>query len=603
MLNPKRLWLTLLTMTLLVAQTPSQQLAAMVQEDSTIEEFKEYVSDRLSNLTDAQIDAIAKQVDSDGDGTISEDEFENRMEAIQAVLSREAEESDDESPKDEMEKETAEETDDDNAKEKTSSPGVEPIGDLANRADVLVITSSDLAEAWNKFAIWKTQTGRPTKIISIDEISENFEGEDIQQKIRQCCLDHIAESGTSFVILGGDSSGDEGCVPDRDTDHSTCKMLPYDNIPTDVYYISEKNWDANDDGVYGSFEDDMEAIAYTNPKACIGRIPVRTIEDVAAYTDKVIAYESKYPVGRFANRMVYTCPEEHAYPKLDTSAKTLTENWKGDIQKFYANATPWDDQNEGDYDLTPATWAKMINDRDAAKIHMHGHGLLPLWVLEGRSRLTNSTVSTLENKNAYPVITTVSCLTGQFDDDRDPCIAESLIRLPNAGAIAILAPSREGVPFMLNPKKDYRLMMTEGKMDGTTMLYTKFWTCALKDRLTLGEAFKQAKMEMTSDARKDDGFHMIQCELNLLGDPTLDPRPEPPANIKGRVRVRKNRIIAGGFAGTTLCIWDGAGHYQIVTADSGRLTKIDLGDHKGTYSIAAFGSGFNTWLKEGIVVE
>ena len=67
--------------------------------------------------------------------------------------------------------------------------------------------------------------------------------------------------------------------------------------------------------------------------------------------------------------------------------------------------------------------------------------------------------------------------------------------------------------------------------------------------------------------------------------------------------MRKNRIIAGGFAGTTLCIWDGAGHYQIVTADSGRLTKIDLGDHKGTYSIAAFGSGFNTWLKEGIVVE
>lgn len=490
------------------------------------------------------------------------------------------------------------------ATQKKTADGIEVAVAEVSKAEILIITSGELADTWQVFANWKTKTGRPAKIVSIKQIEEQFGGEDVQQKIRACCLHHISNEGTKFVILGGDSENDAGVVPDRDTDHSECKMLPYDNIPTDLYYISEKDWDANDDGIYGSFADDMEAVAYTNPNACIGRIPVRTPEDVLAYTEKVIAYESKYPVGQFANRMVYTCPEESAYPKLGTSFSELTKSWSnGSVSKFFANESPWDDQEKGDYDLTPETWAKMINERDAAKIHMHGHGILPLWVLENNSKLTKSTVAVLENENAYPIITTVSCLTGQYDNRKDPSIAESMIRQPGAGAIAMLAPSREGVPFMLNPRKDFQLMMTEGKMDGTTTAYTKFWVHALRDGMTLGEAFSQVKADMAEFARQNDGFHMLQCELNLLGDPTLDPRPEPPRNIKGRVRVKDGKIIARGFAGTTLCVWDGADNYKVVSAGDGRSIEIDLDGIKGTYSVAAFGRGFNTWLKDDIEVE
>ena len=476
---------------------------------------------------------------------------------------------------------------------------------LADRADILIVTSDELADAWKPFADWKTKTGRPAKIVSTDQIEKDFEGTDIQEKIRQCCLKHIDEMSTRFVIIGGDSEGKSGGhVPDRDTDHSKCRMLPYDNIPTDLYFLSKTNWDANDDGVYGSYEDDMEAVTYTNPKACIGRIPVRTTEDVAAYTDKVIAYESEYPVGRFAQRMVYTCPEKNAYPKLETSYEEVTSNWpKGRVDQFFGSRTPWDDKRSGDYDLTPENFTKMINDRDAAKIHIHGHGILPMWVLEKHSKVTASTVAKLENKNAYPIITTVSCLTGQYDDKKDPCITESMIRQPEGGAIAVLAPSREGVPFMLDPANDFRLMVTEGKMDGTTTAYTKFWINALTKNETIGEAFKQVKMEMESDARGDIGFHMLQCELNLLGDPTLDPRPNPPMSFRGRAREKNGNIIARGFAGATLCIWDGEDYYKIVKAAEGNSTTINLDGHTGTFPAAAYGAGYNTWHKNGIKIE
>lgn len=593
-------------------------------EERTIEEFKEYLAEKIPNLSDEQLEAIGQQADVDGDGEISEEEFDNRMEAVRTVMARpgqmdedEQQETDDAEKQDAAgdenaagdDKESDENADESDKKSTQPTKPTKPKNDDEQEfqlpsAEVLIVTSGELAEAWQDFAIWKTKTGRPTKIITTDHIEEEFEGDDIQQKIRLCCLQHISDSGTRFVILGGDSEGDGGQVPDRDTDHSECKMLPYDNIPTDLYYVSEKDWDANDDGVYGKFEDDMDAVTYTNPNACIGRIPVRTAKDVQAYTNKVIAYESKYPVGQFANRMVYTCPEKFAYKKLGTSTEQLAENWEnGTVSKFYGNETPWDDQKKGDHDLTSDNWVKMINERGAAKMHMHGHGILPFWVLESESKVTKSTVADLENENAYPIITTVSCLTGQYDNRQDPSISEAMIRQPNAGAIAVLAPSREGVPFMLNPRKDMRLMMTEGKMDGTTTAYTKFWISALKDRMTIGEAFKQVKMDMESMARQNDGFHMLQCELNLLGDPTLDPRPEPPTNLDGRVRVRDNTIVVRGFTGATLCIWNGSDHYEIVNVGDSRITTIDLEGKEGTYSVAAYGSGFNTWLKEGLEVE
>ena len=121
---------------------------------------------------------------------------------------------------------------------------------VPNRADVLLITSDELRDSWNDFAVWKTKTGKPTKIITTTEIDENFPGDDLQAKIRACCLQHIEKQQTEWVILGGDSRGKKGGhVPDRDTHHE--EFYKYKNLPTDIYYISKGNWDANDDGIYG----------------------------------------------------------------------------------------------------------------------------------------------------------------------------------------------------------------------------------------------------------------------------------------------------------------------------------------------------------------
>jgi len=483
---------------------------------------------------------------------------------------------------------TAEE---DAEKPQNAKAAIEAVGN----ADLLVITNQELASAWSKFANWKTATGRPTAIVTTEGIEEQFEGPDLQAKIRECCLEHIKTMKTRWVVLGGDSSGDGGIVPDRDTDHSECKMLPYDNIPTDLYYISETDWDANDDGKYGVFSEDMDEVSYVNPTASIGRIPVRTAEDVIAYTDKVIEYESKYPVGDFAKRMVFTCPVEEAYPKLGTSMDAVAEAWPtGIISQFFADRTAWDDAKKGDYDLSRNNWAEMINDRQASKIHIHGHGLLHCWVLEGHEMVKKDCVAELTNERAYPIITTVSCLTGQYDDKKDPSIVESMLRMPKAGAIAVLAPSREGVPFMMK-QSDFARMMYQGKMDGTTESYTKFWETALTGNVTIGEAFREVKIAMTDNARKNDGFHMCQCELNLLGDPSLAIHPAPPSNFeKLKITCVDKLLKVRGPKEANVCVWDGKDDYRLLETNRFGFGKVKLKSDPDKYQIAISAKGHNT---------
>ena len=147
---------------------------------------------------------------------------------------------------------------------------------------------------------------------------------------------------------------------------------------------------------------------------------------------------------------------------------------------------------------------------------------------------------------------------------------ESMLRKPDGGAIAIIAPSREGIP-VFHEEEDFRLMVTEGKMDGTTETLTRFWQHALSGESTVGEAFRNAKADMTQHAKKTDGYHFVQCELNLLGDPSLDPRSTPPESIDARVSITDKGGIASfiveNVPGCRVCVWDGDTNYDIVDVD------------------------------------
>lgn len=464
-------------------------------------------------------------------------------------------------------------------------PAVEP-------TPVLLITSKDLAEAWQPFADWKTKTGRRVRILTTAEIGMEYEGRDLQEKMRVAVRDHIDHHATRWVILGGDSKpGGSGHVPDRDTPHVVMGRLRYDDIPTDVYFLSAKSWDADGDDVFGEWKDDKEAIDYGGGKVGIGRIPVRTVADVAAYTEKVIGYEARYPTGEFARNISYMCVVPGAEPKLATSWDELVSPAfeKGELTRHYI----------GNTDLSPAFWVKSINAKKTAKLHMHGHGLLPLWMLELDEKVTRKHVAKLTNTDAYLAMTTVSCFTGQFDAEKDPSITESMLRQPKAGAVLVIAPAREGVPIFHEPRRDLRLMVTEGKIDGTTETLSRYWHHGLKDDLTAGEAHAAARTDMTEHAVKTSGYHWCQCELNLLGDPTLDlrarPVRSPKLNVPQSLPMGKAAIaVTTDAPESTVCLWQPDGLYAVATADAGGSATFEVEvNSKAPINVSVSGPSLN----------
>ena len=147
-------------------------------------------------------------------------------------------------------------------------------------------------------------------------------------------------------------------------------------------------------------------------------------------------------------------------------------------------------------------------------------------------------------------------------------------------------------------------MMTEGKMDGTTETLTRFWRHALEKNMTLGDAFRAAKEDMTTHARKTDGYHFVQCELNLLGDPTLDVRASAvnPINASATLTISGNgetTVTVEGADGCSVCVWDKAGWYQ--TAKSNSNEKIILQTNRnitGPIHVTAYAPNRNVWVSE-----
>jgi len=581
--------------------TLSSNVMAVIQKDEekSLAEFKDYAAKRLGDLTDEQLDKIADAVDKNSDGKISEDEFEDRMEAVQKVMSDDSGETDSDSDTDESK--DSKETDPPKAIEVVEVPALVDSTD----APVLLITADELAEAWVPFAKWKTQNGKLTKIVTVGQISQQYKADSIQEKIRLCVREHIDNHKTRWLILGGDSLPDgKGLVPGG---HTTVHYMEPEGIPTDIIYLSPTNWDADEDGIYGEFDDDRDAITYPDGTVGLGRIPVRTVEDIIAFTEKVIAYESDYPVDLFAKNMIYTCTDIPGYPKVRNSWDGyVSKVWDGEVGRFFSEETPWDEEDEpGSYDLSPKNFVKLINSSKVGKIHIHGHGHLPGWVLE-TARFTKRHVRKLTNKGAYPLITTVSCFTGQYDSDEDPSIVERMLRTPNAGSVAIVAPIRTGKPHFAK-RSDFRLMVTEGKLDGTTMTMTDYWSFGLGEGASTGHAIMKAKEALADDATTAAAYHLCVCELNLLGDPTLDMRASAPRVPTLTTDSRKvddgwEISVSTDAPGSTVCIWDQHDVYKVATADKSGNATFTVASAADEFVASVSGGSLNS-VSEKFSVE
>ncbi|KAA0002868.1 MAG: hypothetical protein FE048_02890 [Thermoplasmata archaeon] len=194
--------------------------------------------------------------------------------------------------------------------------------------EYVIITTTEFEDAIKSFKIWKESLGYSVKVITTSWISSNYQGRDLQEKIRNFLIDKYDEWGINYVLIVG--SRDK--IPMR-----TCYPLPNvhdEGTPTDYYYADlTGNWDKDGDGYFGEYrQDDVDFY----PEVYVGRIPSDDPSKIENICRNIINFESdngawKKNVLLLGAIIFYENQTQVGYKWHRSDGATLMEECRNDI--------------------------------------------------------------------------------------------------------------------------------------------------------------------------------------------------------------------------------------------------------------------------------
>lgn len=148
---------------------------------------------------------------------------------------------------------------------------------ISEKIDLVIITSEEFINTFEKYKIFKSKLGLNTKIKSKEEIYLEYSGESNFVKIRNYIKDIYYKNDLEYVIIGGSSD----VVP-------VAYGLPWDGfgmVPTDnIYSNLDKEIDTNGNGIYLELGDNVDYYS----DVYVGRFPGNNGEELEAMIQKSI---------------------------------------------------------------------------------------------------------------------------------------------------------------------------------------------------------------------------------------------------------------------------------------------------------------------------
>ena len=361
----------------------------------------------------------------------------------------------------------------------------------------ILLTSDDLLDSFQNLVNRRISQGFQGSIVSVETIESNYQGRDTQEKIRNWLKDIYKEGEELFLAIGGD----DAIVPVRFCYFPTD---PNKYISTDLYYADiNGTWDIDGDGIYGEADD----INYDSllPEIYTGRIPIRDANDVQAYTEKVIQYETAC-VKEFANSMLYIVGGEDHFA-ITEYTDFIQPYWQAvPLHVFSQESTLWDDACCG-YELTPEFVVNQIN-RGYHFVRYYGHAGPHAWDLhpggfntQHAASVTNPVPFVLWSGGCFGAAWDANAPHGKFIEP-DPTRSEAFIRNPHGGAVAVIGHTL-GVGQNPHPEN--------------------FWKAVFETPREpyLGRAYSRALTWSAPDVNNEN-LIKVHYMFTLLGDPALN---------------------------------------------------------------------------------
>ncbi len=359
-----------------------------------------------------------------------------------------------------------------------------------NSFEYLIITGDELVSSFQPLAEWKTQKGIPAVIRTTSWIDTSYSGRDLPEKIRNYIKITYQDSGTVWVLLGGDTE----IIPCRYAYISFETLTEY--IPSDLYYSDlDGNWDYDNDGTYGEPEDSLDMF----PDVFVGRAPVINVQQAERFVNKGFAY-SKTPSLGYQLKGLFLASFWDANSDAGIAKDMIIDRYIPEgfdpVIRLYESLG----------NLNAATAIDSLN-RGFNLVNHCGHANYNV-LSTGPDYLYRSHFDGLTNA---PKFTGVLYSTGCWSTAIDySCIAESFVNSPNGGGF-----------FVGNSRYGWYTPYFPGYGSGELFDQAFFSAVFPKQEPRLGAAVASSQLLYAADARKVNDYRWVCFELTLLGDPEM----------------------------------------------------------------------------------
>ncbi|MDW7987829.1 MAG: C25 family cysteine peptidase, partial [candidate division WOR-3 bacterium] len=366
-----------------------------------------------------------------------------------------------------------------------------PTQNTETECNYLIITIDGYVNAFEPLVRWRTKQGYRGEIITINTISSNYPGRDIQEKMRNAIKDYYQNRGLIFVILGGDSQ----LVAPRIARVVASSYTG--NIPCDLYYSDlDGTWDANNNNIFGEVPADNVDMY---PDVYVGRASVDNLTEVNTFVNKIFTFEKNPPTDYFKrillpSVMLFSQYNYHGRIVNDSIALITPSSWTDRLLIDPANTTPMRESLNNGF----------------LYCHPSAHGdEIGFYYQSGTPIYTRTDAYAQTNGNRLFVLNSIACNSGDFGYSNGECLAEAMMNNPNGGAVATIQNSRYGWgnPPNLGPSE---------RID------VKFYDFLInRDSFLIGVAHARSKAVFTPQAISDPVTRWCVYELNLFGDPAM----------------------------------------------------------------------------------
>jgi hypothetical protein len=283
----------------------------------------------------------------------------------------------------------------------------------SNRADFVILTHRDFRDAVKPLADLRRSQGMDVAVVTIEDVYDEFS---YGAPSRQAVSDFFSWARSNwniapdYALLVGDASSDpRNYLGTNRPDYVPTGMLDTRRMET-----------ASDDALVDFDNDGIADLA-------LGRLPVQTV----AQAEKVIGKITGYVPGQsgYGALLVSDHFEDYDFEAANQSIRALLPS---NMPVTTVN------RRDSSAEQVRSDIVAGIN-QGPQLVNYAGHGSVEVWTGAGILRSTDK--SSLTNGNKLPVVVTMTCLNGFFQDVFTESLAEALIRAEGGGAVAVWASS------------------------------------------------------------------------------------------------------------------------------------------------------------------